>query len=128
MTLKRSLLILFAIYSSYCQIHAKLYDFEAEGAIPIRGKSGQDEKSFNSNRDLFNNILSKLQPGDTFYFNEKSYMLNGGICGENFSGVRFVFDGVLKFQSNRTLWPAMRNGGWGSACENDDLYGWADFS
>jgi polygalacturonase len=81
-------------------------DFEGIGGIAENNSTDIAVQ----NGQLFNDTLSKLEPGDTLFFSNKTFDMQGGIKVRNLKGVTFQIDGTIRFLNDRDLWPKKENG------------------
>jgi polygalacturonase len=85
----------------------RIINFETIGAKP-------HDKSYETalaNGNLFNATLNSLQPGDVFFFSNKTFTITGGIKARDLKGVTLHIDGTISFVNDRESWPKNANGG-----------------
>jgi hypothetical protein len=83
-----------------------LIDFEVIGGI---AENNSTDIAI-ANGLLFNDTLSKLEPGDTLFISNKTFTLQGGIKARDLKDITFQIDGTIEFLSDRDLWPKQANG------------------
>lgn len=81
----------------------RVVDFQADvGATPgANAKTAVAVK----NSAIFNTTLASLAPGDTLLVPNLTFMMMGGIIGENLDSVTIQLDGTLRFSNDMNAWP-----------------------
>eukprot|EP01031_Cornospumella_fuschlensis_P051468 gene51468-62939_t len=85
---------------------AKWIDFEQIGALP----NNRTMEAAQHNGNLFNATINALQPGDTFFVSNKTFLITGGIKAEKLYNVTFQIDGTIAFTNDRDSWPKKADG------------------
>jgi len=112
-------------------IQAEVYNFETEGGIPDDPSCDiytNPLPACNFNKNLFNQIIDKLEPNDEFYLPNKTFYFNGGIgnwytdrINEGIKDVVFRFDGTFSLQDNRAFFPLEPDNRGGVQTHNSNL-------
>ena len=87
-------------------IQGSFLDFEVLGAIP--NDSTTETAIFNGK--LLNSTWNNLQSGDTFFVQNKTYTVMGGIKINGWKNIKIQIDGTLSFSNDRDAWPRQLNG------------------
>ncbi|RYH29912.1 hypothetical protein EON65_06860 [archaeon] len=85
---------------------AKWIDFEQIGAFP----NNQTMEAAQHNGNLLNATINGLQPGDTLFVSNKTFLVTGGIKAEKLYNVTFQIDGTIAFVNDRASWPKKADG------------------
>lgn len=104
--------LVFSLVCASAKAGGRFFDFAAEGAT----KDDDSLEVMNSNRNIFNAVLSLLQAGDTFVIPAATWWVNGGIVGSDFNNVRILIDGQLIWNDDRSTWPKREGDGGVQEC------------